>query len=171
MARRQPGSRRRPRPQARRARTEFHHGAGLTPPSRTITPLVQADLAAMAELRARWASLERWVGSRASAAALFAVALVVFAVQSAVLPAYQGRDMSRYLEAFFQLGYHVPVYPAVINTRGPLAAAGVAVPLWVSGWFAEVFLGVLYALSILAWSRVAWVFGARAAIATSVLLL
>jgi hypothetical protein len=104
-------------------------------------------------------------------AALFGLALAVFTVQSIVLPAYPGRDMSRYLETFFQLGYHVPVYPAVINTRGPLAAVGVAVPLAISGWFAEVFLAVLYALSIVAWARVAWVFGARAAIATSVLLL
>src|SRR5262245_48598832 len=122
-------------------------------------------------MRARWAAFEAWVGSRASAAALFAVALVVFAVQSAVLPAYPGRDMSRYLETFFQLGYHVPVYPAVLNTRGPLAAIGVAVPLSISGWAAEIFLAVLFALSTVAWARVAWVFGARAAIATSVLLL
>jgi hypothetical protein len=102
---------------------------------------------------------------------LFALALGVFAAQSAVLPAYPGRDMSRYLETFFQLGYHVPVYPAVLNTRGPLAALGVAVPLSISGWAAEVFLAVLYALSIVAWARVAWVFGPRAAIATSALLL
>jgi hypothetical protein len=122
-------------------------------------------------MRARWAAFEAWVGSRASAAALFALALVVFAVQSAVLPAYPGRDMSRYLETFFQLGYHVPVYPAVLNTRGPLSAIGVAVPLSISGWAAEVFLAVLFALSTVAWARVAWVFGARAAIATSVLLL
>jgi hypothetical protein len=122
-------------------------------------------------MRVRWAAFERWVGTRASAVVLLAVALAVFAAQSAILPAYPGRDMSRYLETFFQLGYHVPVYPAVLNTRGPLAALGVGVPLSISGWFAEAFLAVLYALSILAWARVAWVFGALAAIATSVLLL
>ena len=126
---------------------------------------------AASRLGAHWRAFEAWAGSRASAVVLFGVALVVFAVQSAFLPAYPGRDMSRYLETFFQLGYHVPVYPAVLNSRGPLAALGVGLPLSLGGWAAEVFLALLYALSILAWARVALVFGARAAIATSVLLI
>ncbi|MEN3313313.1 MAG: alpha,2-mannosyltransferase [Actinomycetota bacterium] len=122
-------------------------------------------------LTAWWRSLESWAGSRSSAAALVALALVVFALESIFLPAYPGRDMSRYLETFFQLGYDVPVYPAVLNTRGPLSALGVAVPLEVGGWAAEILLAALYALSILAWARVALTFGARAAILTSALLL
>ena len=85
-------------------------------------------------LASRWRSFEAWVGTRTSAAALFAVALAVYAVQSAVLPAYPGRDMSRYLETFVQLGYHVPMYPAVLNTRGPLSALGVGMPLELGGW-------------------------------------
>jgi hypothetical protein len=99
------------------------------------------------------------------------LSLAVFALQSVILPAYPGRDMARYLQTFVQLGYHVPVYPAVLNTRGPLAALGVGVPLELGGWVAEVFLGVLYALSILAWGRVALSFGPRAAVLTSALLL
>jgi hypothetical protein len=87
---------------------------------------------------ARWRSLEAWVGSRGSAVALFGLALAVFALESVFLPAYPGRDMTRYLQAFFQLGDAVPIYPAVINTRGPLAALGVGVPLELGGWFAEV---------------------------------
>jgi hypothetical protein len=118
-----------------------------------------------------WRSLELRVGSRASAVVLFGVALAVFVLESVFLPAYPGRDMSRYLETFFQLGYHVPVYPAVLNTRGPLSALGVAVPLEVGGWAAEVFLAGLYALSIVAWGRVALTFGSRAAIVTSATLL
>jgi Glycosyltransferase family 87 len=138
---------------------------------------LQADLAPVSPLRAaprltaRWRSLEAWAGSRASVLTLFGVGLAAFALQSVFLPAYSGRDMSRYLETFFQLGYHVPVYPAVLNTRGPLAALGVAVPLELGGWVTEIFLALLYALSIVAWARVAYVFGARAAIAMSVLLL
>jgi hypothetical protein len=111
------------------------------------------------------------VGSRASVLVLFGLGLAVFALQSVFLPAYPGRDMSRYLETFFQLGYHVPVYPAVLNTRGPLAALGVGVPLELGGWVTQTLLALLYALSIAAWARIAFVFGARAAIATSVLLL
>jgi hypothetical protein len=122
-------------------------------------------------LGARWRSFEAWVGTRGSAVALFALALAVFALQSAFLPAYPGRDMARYLQTFFQLGYDVPVYPAVLNTRGPLSALGVGVPLEIGGWGAEVWLAVLYALSIVAWARVALTFGSRAAIVTSALLL
>jgi hypothetical protein len=122
-------------------------------------------------LAARWRSFEAWVGTRSSAAALFGLALAVFTVQSVFLPAYPGRDMSRYLETFFQLGYHVPVYPAVLNTRAPLAALGVGVPLEAGGWAAELWLCLLYALSIVAWARVAMTFGSRAAISTSALLL
>jgi hypothetical protein len=122
-------------------------------------------------VRVKWRSFEGWAGSGASGLVLFGLALAVYGLQSAFLPAYPGRDLSRYLETFFQLGYHVPVYPAVLNTRGPLAALGVGVPLEIGGSFAELFLAVLYALSIVAWARVAVTFGARAAIATSALLL
>ncbi len=122
-------------------------------------------------LVSRWQSFEAWVGTRSSAVALFVLALAVFALQSAVLPAYPGRDMARYLQAFVQLGYHVPVYPAVLNTRGPLAALGVGVPLELGGWASEVWLGLLYAFSIVAWGRVALTFGPRAAVLTSALLL
>src|SRR5918999_5706382 len=134
-------------------------------------PPVQADLAAVATVATRWRSFEAWVGSRASAFTLFGVALAFFALQSVFLPAYPGRDMSRYLETFFQLGYDEPVYPAVLNTRGPLSALGVGVPLALGGWAAEVFLALLSALSIVAWARVALTFGARASIATSAVLL
>jgi hypothetical protein len=125
----------------------------------------------VAFLAAKWRSLEGWVGSRGSAVALFALALAVFALQSVFMPAYPGRDMARYLQTFFQLGYHVPVYPAVLNTRGPLSALGVGVPLEIGGWAAEVWLAALYALSIVAWGRVALTFGSRAAILTSAILL
>src|SRR6266536_647542 len=122
-------------------------------------------------LVSRWQSFEAWVGTRSSAVALFVLALVVFGLQSVALPAYPGRDMARYLQAFVQLAYHVPVYPAVLNTRGPLAALGVGVPLEIDGWAAEIWLGVLYALSIVAWGRVALSFGARTAVLTTGLLL
>ena len=125
----------------------------------------------MSLLKTRWRSFEAGVGTRRSAVALFIVALAVFAVQSIVLPAYPGRDMARYLQTYFQLGYHAPVYPAVLNTRGPLAALGVGVPLELGGWVAEIWLALLYAFSIVAWGRVAFTFGPRAAIFTSGLLL
>jgi hypothetical protein len=125
----------------------------------------------VAFLAAKWRSFEGWVGSRSSALALLLVALAVFALESVFLPAYPGRDMSRYLQTFFQLGYDVPIYPAVLNTRGLVSALGVGLPLEAGGWTAEIFLALLFAFSILAWARVAFIFGSRAAIATSALLL
>jgi glycosyl transferase family 87/dolichyl-phosphate-mannose-protein mannosyltransferase len=125
----------------------------------------------VAFLAAKWRTLEAWVGSRGSAAALFLLALAVFALESAFLPAYPGRDMSRYLQTFFQLGYHVPLYPQVLNTRGPISAIGVAVPLELGGWVVEVWLALLYAFSVVAWSKIALIFGSRAALLTSGLLL
>ena len=130
-----------------------------------------SPLKAVPRLATRWRSFEEWVGSRSSAFALFGLALALFALESVFLPAYPGRDMSRYLETFFQLGYEVPVYPAVLNTRGPLSALGVGVPLAIGGWAAEVWLAVLYACSIVVWARVALTFGSRAAILTSAVLL
>jgi hypothetical protein len=132
---------------------------------------VSALTVARPHLASGWRSFEAWVGTRTSAVALFVVALAVFALESIVLPAYPGRDMARYLQTYVQLGYHLPIYTPVLNTRGPLAALGVGVPLELGGWVAEVWLALLYALSIVAWARVALVFGRRAAALTSVLLL
>jgi hypothetical protein len=132
---------------------------------------VSVASAARPRLASRWQSFEAWVGTRASAATLFGLALVVYGIESIVLPAYAGRDMARYLQAFVQLGYHVPVYPAVLTSRGPLAILGVGVPLEIGGWAAELWLALLFALSIVAWARVAFFFGRRAALLTSVLLL
>ena len=119
----------------------------------------------------RWHEFESWVGTRSSAIALFAVSLVAFGLQSLVLPAYPGRDLVRYVQTYVQLDDAVPVLPSVLNTRGPIAALGVGLPLELGGVAAEVWLAVLYAASILAWAAVARTFGPRAAIATSALLL
>ena len=102
---------------------------------------------------------------------LFLVGVLVFAIQSIALPVGPGRDMGRYVQAFIQLGYHEPVLTSVADTRGPLASLGVGVPLELGGVAAEVWLGLLYAVSIVAWSAVALYLGRRAALLTAVLLL
>lgn len=102
---------------------------------------------------------------------LFLVACLAFALQSVVLPVGPGRDMGRYVQAFLQLGYHDPILTSVADTRGPLASLGVGVPLELGGTVAEVWLGILYAASIVAWSVVAMYFGPRAALLTAALLL
>jgi len=122
-------------------------------------------------LALRWQSFEAWIGTRSSGAALFVLALAVFALQSVVLPVHPGRDMARYVQTFVQLPYDELILPPVMNTRGPLAALGVGVPLELGGGAAEIWLGVLYAASIVAWGAVALTFGARAAVLTTGLLL
>ena len=111
------------------------------------------------------------MGTRSSAAALFVVALAVFAIQSVVLPVQPGRDMGRYVQAYVQLFSEEPVLPSVLSTRGPITSLGVGVPLELGGVAAEIWLGLLYAASILAWGRVALTFGPRAALLTRALLL
>jgi len=119
----------------------------------------------------RWHDFEAWVGTRASALALFGVSLLAFGLQSLVLPAYAGRDLVRYVQTYVQFGYDVPVLPSVLNTRGPIAALGVGLPLELGGVAAEIWLALLYAGSIVAWAAVARTFGPRAAIATAGILL
>jgi hypothetical protein len=131
----------------------------------SVVPVTRPGLAA------RWQAFEAWVGTRRSAAALFVLALAVFAVQSLVLPVQPGRDMYRYVQAYVQLGYEEPILPSVLDTRGPLTALGVSVPLEIGGAAAEIWLALLYAASIVAWGRVALTFGPRTALLTTGLLL
>jgi hypothetical protein len=118
-----------------------------------------------------WRTFESWVGTRSSAVTLFLVAGLVFALESVALPVGPGRDMARYVQAFLQLGYHDPILTSVADTRGPLASLGVGIPLELGGIAAEVWLGVLFAASIVAWSAVAMYFGPRAALLTATFLL
>ena len=116
-------------------------------------------------LASGWQSFEAWVGTRSSAAALFALALAVFALQSVVLPVHRGVTWAGTSRPSCSTGTTDPVLPSVLNTRGPLAALGVGVPLELGGAMAEIWLGVLYAASIVAWGFVALTFGPRAAAA------
>ena len=131
----------------------------------SVVPLTRTRLAP------RWHSFEAWVGTRGSAVALFALALAVFAIQSIVLPVQPGRDMGRYIQAFVQFSYEEPVLPSVLNSRGPLTALGVGIPLELGGVAAEIWLALLYGASIVAWGKVALTFGSRAALLASAVLL
>ena len=111
------------------------------------------------------------MGSRASIVTLFVVALAAFAVQSLAVAVGPGRDMGRYVQAFIQLGYADPILTSVADTRGPLASLGVGVPLVLGGVAVEIWLALLYASSIVAWSAVAMRLGPRAALLTAALLL
>jgi hypothetical protein len=119
----------------------------------------------------RWQAFEAWIGSRSSGVALLLAAVAAFAAQSVVLPVHPGRDLGRYLQTYVQLGYDAPVLPSVLNTRGPLAAVGVGLPLELGGFVVEAWMALLYSASILAWAVIASWFGPRAALAVAGLLL
>jgi hypothetical protein len=123
-------------------------------------------------LRSALAWLERASTTRRGAALLFGVALAVYAVQSLAIPLVAGRDLGTYLRYYAQYFDGHPVLPMAMLFRTPVAPFAVGLPLDVGGAaLAQVWLGVLYAGSVVAWSGAAAVFGGRAALATAVALL
>jgi hypothetical protein len=143
----------------------------LSPESTAHLCAVSAVPVARPSLASRWQSFEAWVGTRTSGVALFALALVTFGIRSLVVPVHPGRDFPRYIQSYVQIAHDYLVLPVVVNTRGPLSALGVSVPLEIGGWAAGIWLALLYAASIVAWGVAALHFGPRAAIVTTVLLL
>ncbi len=125
----------------------------------------------MKRLRCVLAWLERRVNRR-GALALFFAALAVYAIQSLAVPLVAGRDLGTYLRYYAQFGDASPPLPMAMLFRTPVAPFAVGVPLDLGGAaLAQVWLGLLYAASIVAWSATAAVFGARSALLTAALLL
>ena len=125
----------------------------------------------MERLRRALGWLERRVNRR-GALALFLVALAVYAIQSLAVPLVAGRDLGTYLRYYAQFGDSSPPLPMAMLFRTPVAPFAVGVPLDLGGAaLAQVWLGLLYAASIVAWSATAAVFGARSALLTAALLL
>jgi hypothetical protein len=66
-----------------------------------------------------WRALERFADSRGAGPALFAVALVAYALVSVAVPLEAGRDLARYLLAYAQLFDADVLYPHALLTRAP----------------------------------------------------
>jgi hypothetical protein len=118
------------------------------------------------------ARLERGIASPRGTAALFALALLVYALQSVALPVVPGRDFGTYLRFYVQMFEWDSVLPMSMLYRTPVA------PLLVGGWLdllggyaTQALMAVLYAASIVCWVRVALCFGRRAALLTAIALL
>jgi len=133
------------------------------------------DGAARARRRSLSAALHRieaGIGTRRGGTIVFAAAVGVFAVESIALPAIPGRDFPTYLRFYLQMGDWHSVFPMSMLFRTPLAPIFVGVPLDLAGgWAAQLVFTLLYALSVLAWTRVALAFGGRAASLTAVALI
>ncbi|TML23658.1 MAG: hypothetical protein E6G32_05360 [Actinobacteria bacterium] len=116
---------------------------------------------------------ERLAGTRRGALVLVVVALAVYAFESVGWPLQEGRDLGVYLRYYVQIGQPHPVFPWAMLSRTPLTPVVAGLLLSAGGGLlAEVVMAVLFALSVLAWSAVAFsVGGRRTALGVAVALL
>jgi hypothetical protein len=116
--------------------------------------------------------LESRVGTPGGGATIGALALCVFGVRSIALPVIPGRDFGTYTGYYVQMWDWHSVVPMSQLYRTPLAplVVGGTLDLF-GGWGLEVVMALLFAASVLAWTRVAIAFGSRAALVTAVALL
>src|SRR5207244_2643723 len=126
--------------------------------------------------RQRLARALAWLEQLASrplgAVVLFALALAVYAVRAIGWPLIGGRDLDEYLYAYIQfLDWH-PLLPWSMLFRTPVTPIVTGLVLDVAGGtFAEPFMAVLFAASVVAWTAAARAFGARVALLVAAALL
>jgi 4-amino-4-deoxy-L-arabinose transferase-like glycosyltransferase len=119
-----------------------------------------------------WRRLEAFVPTRKAAAALFLLALAVFWIEALGWPMAKGRDMWDYLAYYLQLFDSSPPLSELQIFRTPLTPLVLGIPLDLGGTaLLEVVFGLLYSLSILAWSATALTFGRVPALFSALLLL
>lgn len=102
---------------------------------------------------------------------LFAASLMLYGAVSVALPLQPGRDLPRYLLHYAQLFDSHVVYPYALVTRTPGTPLVAGLLLDAGPVASELGLGILYALSVVAWFCVARRFGPSAALATAAALL
>jgi hypothetical protein len=116
--------------------------------------------------------LESRVGTRRGGTAVFALALVVFGLRSIALPVIPGRDFGTYIGYYVQVWDWHSVVPMSMLFRTPLAPVVVGGTLdLMGGWGLETVMALLFAASVLAWTRTALAFGPRTALLTAAALL
>jgi hypothetical protein len=113
-----------------------------------------------------------FVPTRRAALVLFAVALAVFWFQALGWPMAKGRDTWDYLVYYLQLFDSRPPLSQVQLFRAPLTPIVVGLPMDIGGTILlEVVFGILFAVSVVAWSATALAFGRVPALASALLLL
>jgi hypothetical protein len=123
-------------------------------------------------VRASIRRAERYAGSWISAAALFALGLVTYALEAIAWPLKTGRDLDEYLYAWIQLFDRHVLLPWSLLFRAPATPVVSGLLLDVGGGaLAEPALAVLFAGSVVAWAAAAHAFGPRAAVLTGAALL
>lgn len=118
------------------------------------------------------ARLQGGVGTSRGSVAVFLAALLVFGLRSIALPVIPGRDFGTYLFYYAQMWDWDSVIPMSMLFRTPLAPLVVGGTLDTAGGWGLLFvMALLFALSIVLWTRVALAFGPSAALLTSAALL
>jgi hypothetical protein len=113
-----------------------------------------------------------FVPTRRAALLLFVVALGVFWFQALGWPMAKGRDTWDYLVYYFQFFDSKPPLSQVQLFRAPLTPLVVGLPMALGGSvLLEIVFGLLFAVSVVAWSATALTFGRIPALASAVLLL
>jgi hypothetical protein len=116
--------------------------------------------------------LESRIGTRRGGATVFVLALGVFGLRGVALPVIPGRDFGTYIGYYVQMWDWHSVVPMAMLFRTPLAplVIGGTLDLF-GGWGLLVVMALLFAASVVLWTRTALTFGPRAALVTAVALL
>jgi len=119
-----------------------------------------------------WQRLEAFVPTRKAAVALYLLATAGYWFAALGWPLAKGRDSWDYLAYYLQLFDSDPALDSLQLFRTPLTPLVLGVPMDIGGTILlEVVLGVLYAVSIVAWSATALTFGRVPALLSALLLL
>ena len=119
-----------------------------------------------------WQRLLAFAPTRRAGLGLFALAFLVYWIESTGWPMAKGRDTWDYLAYYLQLFDSDPPFSELQLFRTPLTPLVVGLPLDLGGiWLLELVFACLYAISILAWSATALVFGRIPALFSALLLL
>ena len=120
----------------------------------------------------RLRALASFVPTRRAAVVLFVLAVAVYWLQALGWPMAKGRDTWDYLVYYLQLLDSEPPLSQVQLFRAPLTPLVVGLPMDLGGSaLLEVVLGLLFAVSVVAWSATALTFGRLPALAAAGLLL
>ncbi|HUP32090.1 MAG TPA: glycosyltransferase family 39 protein [Gaiellaceae bacterium] len=116
-------------------------------------------------------ALEAFSDRPAASLVLVGIALAGYAVVSIAFPLIAGRDLGTYVRASFELRQAEVVLPQALLMRAPVAGVLSEGLLAAGSFVAELTMGLLYALSVLCWWRVARRLGPAPGLAVAGLLL
>ena len=123
-------------------------------------------------MRRAWERLLAFVPTKRAAVTLFAVAFVVYWIESLGWPMAKGRDTWDYLAYYLQLFDSAPPLSELQLFRTPLTPLVLGIPMDLGGpVLLDAVFATLYATAIVAWSATALIFGRVPALFSAGLLL